>query len=161
MNPGKAVARSHRNPSLWKLESASNLNSQHSANWLTAKLINGYSHAGAEARVKGPESRLQPVYGHWLTGAILKGGEGGLPPSTLLVHLGHSPQAPEAESFKHKQRMGQLFSALQSKLTQRDQGLQWEGRRGGRGQRIQHREGDGPARMTESKGEAARSGDGQ
>lgn len=82
MNPGKAVARSHRNPSLWKLESASNLNSQHSANWLTAKLINGYSHVGAEARVKGPESRLQPVYGHWLTGAILKGGEGGLPPST-------------------------------------------------------------------------------
>lgn len=76
------------------------------------------------------------------------------------MHLDHSPQAPEAESFKHKEGMGQLFSALQSKLTQRDQGLQWEGRRGGRGQRSQHREGDGPARMTESKGEgAARSGD--
>lgn len=35
---------SHRNPSLERLESASNLNSQHSANWLTAKPINAYSH---------------------------------------------------------------------------------------------------------------------
>lgn len=52
----------------------------------------------------------------------------------LLLHLDHPPQAPEAESFKHKEGIGQLFSALQSKLTQRDQGLQWEGRRGGRGQ---------------------------
>lgn len=81
MNPGKAVARTVTGI-LSKLESASNLNSQHSANWLAAKLINAYSYVGTEARVKGPESRLQPLCGHWLTGAILKAGGGGLPPST-------------------------------------------------------------------------------
>ena len=92
-----------------------------------------------DVRTKGPEPKLQPLCGHWLPGEHFQTGWGWIPslhsrslpaePKAwglafgkvgldLLVHLDHSPQAPDAESFKHKGGRGQLLPALQSKLTQ-------------------------------------------
>lgn len=95
-----------------------------------------------DVRTRGPKPRLQSVYGYWPRELSSNGAGGGrrFPPSTASLaqrsplpgnwpsrKLGWTcqciwtthPRLPiHAESFKHKGGMGQLLSALQSKLTQ-------------------------------------------
>lgn len=73
------------------------------------------------------------------------------------MHLNHSPPATDAESFKHKGGMGQLLSALQSKLTQSSRSKTAVGTEAGvaedRGLLAQG--GRWTARTTRSKGDTA------
>lgn len=111
----------------------------------TTDLINAHSHLTTGARTRGPKSRLQSVQSQWPNwggGVLPSNGTGAdsLPPQQVLpsrahclpgnwpsrklgwtcqcIWTTHPRLLMHAESFKHKGGMGQLLSALQSKLTQ-------------------------------------------